>query len=94
MGLDVGVVKIERMDTPRQPVSGFLSELAGEDLPEGWSGGWEGNAFLQIYQEDLERRAKEYASVQVLSQDDTEKLTEWVRGLPWEKHVIMLYLNW
>lgn len=94
MGLDVGVVKIESMDTPRQPVSGFLSELAGEDLPEGWSGGWEGNAFLQIYQEDLERRARNYASERGLSQDDSEKLGAWVKGLSWEGHVIMLYLNW
>ena len=94
MGLDVGIVDIEYMDRPKEPALGFLAELAGEDLPEGWSGGWEGNAFLQIYQEDLERRAKEYASAKGLSQDAADSLLSWVRGLPWEKHVIMLYLNW
>ena len=83
MGLDVGIVSIEYMNTPRQPVSGFLSELAEEDLHEGWSGSWEGNAFLQIFQEDLERRAREHASERVLSQDDAEKLSAWVKGLPW-----------
>ena len=94
MGLDVGVVDIEYLETPRRPISGFLSELAGEDLDEGWIGGWDGNVFLQILQEDLERRAREYASEQGLSQDDVHKLLSWVGGLPWEGHDIMLYLGW
>ena len=94
MGLDVGIVNIEYMNTPKEPVSGFLADLAVEDLSEGWSGGWEGNAFLQIFKEDLERKAGDYASEQGLSQDDAEKLTAWVRSIPWKRHDIMLYLNW
>ena len=76
------------MDTPRQPVLGFLSELAGEDLPEGWSGGWEGQrVFLQIYQEDLERRAKRICCcAKGLSQGDADSLCcRGFRGLPWER---------
>ena len=94
MGMDVGVVDIEYLETPRRPVSGFLSELAGEDLDEGWIGGWDGNVFLQIFQEDLERRAREYASEQGLSQDDVDKLLSWVGGLPWKDGAISLNVNW
>ena len=94
MGLDVGIVNIKYLDAPIQPVSGFLSELAGEDLYDGWGGGWDGNAFLEIYQEDLERRAREYALGQGLSHDDKDKLMAWVRALPWERDDIMLHLNW
>ena len=38
MALNVGVVKIEYVDAPAEPVRGFLFELAGKDLDEGWIG--------------------------------------------------------
>ena len=94
MALDVGVVNIKYLENPWGPVRGFLFDLAGEDLDEGWIGGWDGNVFLQIIREDLERRATDYASKQGLSQTDADKLLGWVESLPWERDDIMLHLGW
>ena len=94
MALNVGVVKIEYVDAPAEPVRGFLFELAGKDLDEGWIGGWDGNVFMEMLQEDLESRAREYALEKALSQNDTGKLASWVVSLPWERHDIMLHLSW
>ena len=62
MGLDVRVVKVKYTETPKEPVRSFLFELAAGDFEVGWGGGWDGNVFLEMYREDLERRAREYAS--------------------------------
>ncbi len=94
MALDIGVVTIRYLERPVGPVREFLFELAGGDLDEGWSGGWDGNVFLEMIREDLERKARDYASGQGLSQDDAKELLGWVRGLPWERDDIMLHLNW
>ena len=94
MGLDVGVVNIKYIVAPTEPARGFLFDLAGGELNEGWIGGWDGNVFLQILREDLERRAREYASGQSLSRDDSGKLISWIEDLPWEQDDITLHLNW
>ena len=94
MGLDVGVVNIKYIDAPAEPARGFLFDLAGGDLNEGWIGGWDGNVFLQILREDLQRRAAEYASARSLSRDDVVKLLSWVETLPWEREDVMLHLSW
>ena len=94
MGMAIWAVQTEHIDSPKGPVRDFLFELAGEDLPEGWIGGWDGNMFLQMIREDLERRARDYASEQRLSQDDAKELLGWVRDLPWERDDIMMHLGW
>ncbi len=94
MGMDVWAVKTEHIDSPKGSVREFLFDLAGEDLPEGWIGGWDGNVFLQILREDLERRARDYTSEQCLSQTDADKLLSWVEALPWERDDITLHLGW
>lgn len=94
MGLDVGVVKIKYTEAPKEPARSFLIELAAGDFGVGWGGGWDGNVFLEMYKEDLEGRAREYASQYNLSHCDAAKVLSWIRGLPWEGDDIMLHLNW
>ena len=94
MGLDVWAVETKHIDSPKGSVREFLFDLAGEDLPEGWIGGWDGNVFLQILREDLERRARDYASERLLSQADVDRLLSWVKALPWEREDITLHLGW
>ena len=94
MGLDVWSVETKHVDSPTGIVREFLFDLAGEDLDEGWIGGWDGNVFLQILREDLERRGRDYTSERNLPPADADTLLSWVSGLPWERDDIMLHLGW
>ena len=95
MGMEVWVVKMHHVDSPKGIVKDFLFQLAVDiDFYDGWGGGWLGNAFLEAVKDDLERKAKEYASEKGLSQEDTATLVSWVRNLPWERDDITLTLNW
>ena len=96
MGLDVWVVKMEHVDSPTGLLKEFLFDLT-ENLDwgyDGWGGGWEGNAFIEVFKEDLGGRAWDYASKQSLSQTDVNRLLFWVKDLPWERDDIMLHLGW
>ena len=96
MGMDVWVVKMEHVDSPKGPVKDFLFQLAinvdwDDDV---WGGGWNGNVFFEAVRDDFERKAREYASEKGLSQKDTAALVSWVEALPWERDDITLTLNW
>lgn len=94
MGLHVGVAKIEYLQQPREPVLGFLWQLAEEVGNESWGGSWEGNAFVECQRRRVISKARRYARQQNLSQQDTDNLTAWVRGLPWDGNTVMLHLDW
>ena len=96
MGMDVWVVKMEHIDSPKGLVKDFLFQLAinvdwDDDV---WGGGWNGNVLFEAFRDDLERKAREYASEKSLSQEDMAILVSWVRNLPWERDDITLTLNW
>ena len=96
MGMDVWVVKMEHIDSPKGLVKDFLFELAinvdwDDDV---WGGGWNGNVFFEAIRDDFERKVREYASEKGLSQDDTSILVSWFEALPWERDDITLTLNW
>ena len=95
MGMDVWKVTMEHICTARQPVRGFLRHLSlYVDYEDGWGGSFESNAFFEAFEEDLEEKAKEYASDKGLSKDDAERVVAWVRNLPWEDGAISLNVNW
>lgn len=94
MGLDVGVVKIEYLSRPREPVYGFLWQLAEEAGNETWGGSWVGNAFVECHRRRTISKARRYARERKLSQQDTDDLIAWVRGMPWDGNTIMLHLDW
>ena len=94
MGLDVGIVKINYLERPDQPVCDFLWNVATFPIDADWGGSWESNVFVEFFRETLEERAEEYTEEQSLDQDDSAKLMAWVKGLPWDEDSIMLHLNW
>lgn len=94
MGLDVWVVKMEHVDSPKEPVRGFLDDLIREGFDDTWGGVVESNAYFEADEEDLERKAKAYAFDEKLSREDAEKVVSWVRNLPWEDGALSLNVNW
>ena len=94
MGIDVGVVKISYLQRPEQPMYDFLWELAAEPHEGDWGGWWEGNVFTETTRTRMLSRAAVYAVNKDLSQNEVDKLLEWVENLPWNGDTIMLHLGW
>ena len=96
MGMDVWVVKMEHIDSPKGIVKDFLFQLAVDiDFYDGWGGGWLGNVFLEVLKGDLEGRVWDYAAEKGLSQEDKATLVSWVEALPWKgEDDLTLTLNW
>jgi hypothetical protein len=94
MGIDVGVVKISYLDRPGEPTYGFLWWLAARGGWDGWGGGWDENAFVEIESKQLLSKARAYAREQSMEHEELEQLLAWVRGLPWDDSAIMLHFNW
>ena len=94
MGLDVGVVKIEYLDRPREPVYGFLWSLADQFSDFEWGEVWEGNAFIELTELNMLTRAAIYATEHNLTAQETYDLENWIKTLPWSGDLIMLHLGW
>lgn len=94
MGIDVGIVKINYLERPPRPIYDFLWNLAEDFDHDTWGGSWEGNAFLEIMRRRMLSKARAYVKGKGLSQEDSDKLKAWVRGLPWDGDTVMLHLNW
>ena len=70
MAMDVWVVKMEHVDSPKGLVRDFLFHLAiNIEAHDGWGGGWLGNVFLEVFKGDLEGAAFDYASEKGLSHE-------------------------
>ena len=101
MGLDVGVVTINYLERPRQPIYGFLNDLLNEaswesdasDDDPAWSASWEGNGLVEYSRGYLERRSNQWADSQSLDLSERTALTSWLDSLPWRNDMIMLHLN-
>lgn len=103
MGLDVGVVTIEYLERPGQPMYGFLQDLmvdpeAGSefdpfDYETSWGDSWEGNAFYEFERDVLLRRADGWAVRQNLDATERATLLRWVDELPYRCDFIMLHLG-
>ena len=103
MGLDVGVVTIEYLERPAQPMYGFLQDLMAEpdvgidedDEYEGyWGDGWGENAFYEFYRDGLTARANGWANEKNLSTTDRDALLEWINRLPYRGDAVMLHLGY
>ena len=96
MGMDVWIVKMDHIDSPKGLVKDFLFQLAVDiDFYDGWGGGWLGNVFLEVLKGDLEGRVWDYAAENGLSQEDRATLVSWVEALPWKgEDDLTLTLNW
>jgi len=94
MGLDVGVVKIEYLSRPAEPMYDFLWRLAEDAGGADWGGSWQDNSFVEMTRRRMLSKARTYAREKDLPQEDTDRLVAWVRGLPWDGDTVMLHLNW
>lgn len=94
MGLDIGVVKIEYLERPGEPIYDFLWRLAQDAQDEEWGGSWSGNAFAEIQQRRMLAKARAYAKEVGLTEAARDTLLAWVRALPWRRSWIMLHFNW
>ena len=103
MGLDVGVVTIEYLERPDQPIYGFLQALMADpdvgteldpfDYESGWGDGWEGNAFYEFNRDVLLRRADGWAMQKNLNANHRAILLQWIDALPYRGDTIMLHLG-
>ncbi len=103
MGLDVGVVTIEYLERPGQPMYRFLQDLMADpnvgdefdpfDHEPAWGDGWEGNAFYESERDVLLRRADGWAVKKNLDASDRAQLLQWVDDLPYRGDFIMLHLS-
>lgn len=102
MGLDVGVVTIEYLERPGQPIYNFLFDLMLDpDTSRGdnpwdadtWGGSWDNNGLYEFSRVGLRRRANNWANHKGLGQAEKAKLRRWIRNLPWQDDLITLHLG-
>ena len=103
MGLDVGVVTIEYLERPGQPMYGFLQDLMVDpdtgtefdsfDYEPGWGEGWEGNALYEFERDVLLRRADGWAVRKNLDATERATLLQWIDDLPYRGDAIILHLG-
>ena len=102
MGLDVGVVTIEYMDSTGQPVEEFLSDLllspytgvdGDYDDEENWGGSWADNGLYEFGRAGLISRASNWADDHEISPQERTALLSWVKALPWRDDMVILHLG-
>jgi len=94
MGIDVGVVRIDYLARPREPVYHFLYDLAERRCGDSWGGGWNGNTFVEMTKRRMLSMARAYAKRKSLTSMELEEVVSWVKALAWDGDTIMLHLNW
>lgn len=103
MGLSIGVVNIQYLPQPAEPMYGFMKDLMADpntgadmdlfDDDSLWETGDGGNAFYEIEHDQMMRRADGWAVKQRIDAADRATLLQWVDDLPWRGDFIMLHLN-
>ena len=98
MGLDVGVVTIEYLERPGQPMYGFLQDLVvdpgmGWEDDDTWGGSWDNNGLYEFNRVGLRKRANNWANNKRLGQAEKVKLRRWINSLPWQDDLITLHLG-
>ena len=107
MSLSIGVVNIQYLQQPVQPMYGFMQALMenpevglGEDPDAEVDGFWDGggnggNSFYEFDHEGLAHRAEGWASEQNLSDAERENLLNWIENLPYrnDTDTIILHLS-
>ena len=104
MGLDIGIVSIDYLDRPGQPMYRFMWDLMADpevgldDTPGDEDGYWDGggngeSAFLEFTRGGLLNRASGLADVQNLNDRERSLLLNWIESLPYRGDAIMLHLG-
>ena len=103
MSLSIGVVNINYLPQPPQPMYRFMQDLmadpgVGTDMDlfasdSPWEAGDGENIFYEFERDQLLRRADGWAVKQRIDAADRAVLLQWVDDLPWRGDFITLHLN-
>ena len=103
MSLSIGIVNIEYLPQPCQPMYRFMQDLmvdpnVGTDMDlfhktTPWEAGDGENVFYEFERDELLRRADGWAAKQQIDAADRSTLLQWVDDLPYRGDFIMLHLN-
>ncbi|MYC33762.1 MAG: hypothetical protein F4X64_11375 [Chloroflexi bacterium] len=103
MGLSIGVVTIDYLPQPPQPMYKFMQDLMADpgvgtdmdlfDDAEPWEAGDGENVFYEFERDELLRRADGWAAKQHIDAADRATLLQWVDHLPYRGDFIMLHLG-
>ena len=93
MSLDVGVVKIRYLDTPKGAAYRFAQHLSYSAYEADWEVSSGENTIVEYEHGHLLAVADEYATSQGLNSEDKAVVRNWVQGLPWEDGMVMLHLG-
>ena len=103
MSLSIGVVNIEYLPQPPQPMYRFMQDLMADpdvgtdmdmfDDEPPWEAGDGENIFYEFERGELLRRADGWAMQNNLDASDRAVLLKWIDGLPYRGDTIMLHLG-
>lgn len=102
MSLSIGVVNIEYLPQPAEPVYGFMRDLllypstgVGDDPYDDvlWGGSWANNGVYEFTRAGLRKRANNWANRHNMDASEKAKLRRWIRNLPWQDEYITLHLG-
>lgn len=94
MALEIGLVRVERLEQPEEPVYSFLEDLVRNVDWLNMGEEKEGNAYLETERDKLLSRARDYSKEHALTAEEAATLEAWVASLPWQDNTIMLHFNW
>ena len=99
MSLSIGVVTIKCLETPQQPVEGFLLDLHDEarwgleDAFDGEEAQVTNDGLIEVNQRYLRRRADDWVTERNIDNAGQSALSNWIAGLPWQEGAIILQLG-
>ena len=103
MGLSVGVVKFQYLDSPDELLRDFLRHLRMRTQfdDEIWQVSEGMNTIVEVTRPDMLKHVKEFVSDDKTDKPGEQRLMDWIRDLPWDEgmgdegeDVIALHLSW
>ena len=103
MGLDVGVVKFQYLDSPDELLREFLRHLRMRTQfdDEIWQVSEGMNTIVEVTRPDMLRHATEFVSEDEIDKAGEQRIMDWIRDLPWDEgmgdegeDVIALHVSW
>ena len=103
MGLSVGVVKFQYLDSPDELLRDFLRHLRMRTQfdDEIWQVSEGMNTIVEVTRPDMLRHVTEFVSGDKIDKLGEQRILDWIRDLPWDEDMgdegedmIALHLSW
>ena len=103
MGLSVGVVKFQYLDSPDELLREFLRHLRMRTQfdDEIWQVSEGMNTIVEVTRPDMLRHATEFVSEDEIDKAGEQRIMDWIMDLPWDEgmgdegeDVIALHVSW